>query len=108
LKDIENYKKTVPNLNSPENVNKVISLVLADTASKMIGGTLTTAANNRQNVSGFKDDYINSLQKVESIKSNLGEVNPEAKNTLDKNFQESGFEQVKNSATGLLNSFLGK
>lgn len=105
--DLANYRATVPNLNNPENVNKLVSLVLADTASKMIGGTLTTAANNRQNVSGFKDDYLNSLQKVESIKSNLGQIDSDTNSKLEQNFQNESAGQAKNSARGLIEGFFG-
>lgn len=110
--DIANYRRTVPNLNSPENVNTLVSLVLADTAQKMIGGTLTTAANNRQNVSGFRDDYLNSIAKSESIRSNLGQLSSETTSKLDDVANEVGVggQTVgvpNNSASGLLNSFLG-
>lgn len=110
--DIENYRRTVPNLNSPENVNTLVSLVLADTAQKMIGGTLTTAANNRQNVSGFRDDYLNSIAKSESIRSNLGQLSSETTSKLDDVANEVGVggQTVgvpSNSASGILNSFLG-
>lgn len=110
--DLANYRATVPNLNNPENVNKLVSLVLADTASKMIGGTLTTAANNRQNVSGFKDDYLNSLQKVESIKSNLGEIPAEDSNKLDSIRQEvvggGSFGTLKTGQPGSITNWLNQ
>lgn len=110
--DIANYRQTVPNLNSPENVNTLVSLVLADTAQKMIGGTLTTAANNRQNVSGFRDDYLNSIAKSESIRSNLGQLSSETTSKLDDVAKEVGVggQTVgvpNNSASGLLNQYMG-
>jgi hypothetical protein len=75
----------------------------------MIGGTLTTAANNRQNVSGFRDDYLNSIAKSESIRSNLGQLSSETTSKLDDVANEVGGGSLtvpNNSATGLLNNYM--
>lgn len=111
--DIKNYRQTIPNLDNPANVNQLVSLILADTAQKMIGGTLTTAANNRQNVVGFKDDYLNALQKTESIRATLGQLSQETTSKLDGIANEVGVQGVANpatqntSASGLLNNYMG-
>lgn len=70
--DIENYKKTVPNLNTPEEQNKLVSLVLYDVLSRTFENTLVNSAQNQTNVSGFAQDYLMIRERVEQEKLKLG------------------------------------
>jgi hypothetical protein len=70
--DIENYKKTVPNLKGSEAQNKLISLVMYDVLSRSVANTLTVGARAGQNTSRFLDVYDNVRSRVEVQKSALG------------------------------------
>ena len=63
--DVALYKQTIPNINRPENANKFVQLVLLNTLERSYTSTLTIAADNQTNVSGFLGDYNNMLQEVE-------------------------------------------
>lgn len=65
--DIANYKKTVPNINAPENANKLIELVLLRTLERTYGRTLSDAANNQTNVSNFLGDYEDIVSRVDKL-----------------------------------------
>jgi hypothetical protein len=70
--DIENYKKTVPNLKSTEAQNKLISMVLMDVLSKSMETQLTNMAKSKIDVSNFAGEYTNIKDRIEKQKLNLG------------------------------------
>lgn len=65
--DIANYKKVVPNIDKPENANKLIELVLLKTLERTYADTLLTAAQNQTNVSNFKDEYNNITSRISKL-----------------------------------------
>lgn len=69
--DVENYKKTVGNINTPEESNKAIQYILADTLVRTYANTLTDAARNQQDVSLFADEYNNFVKRTNSLKAEL-------------------------------------
>ena len=71
--DIANYKKVVPDINKPENANKLIELVLLKTLERTYADTLLTAAQNQTNVSNFKDEYNDVIKRIQVL---TGETSP--------------------------------
>jgi len=67
--DIANYKKTVPDINKPENANRLIELVLLKTLERAYSNTLLTAAQNQTNVSNFEDEYLDVTRRISSLSS---------------------------------------
>lgn len=70
--DINNYKKTLPNLTSTEDQNKAVSIIMYDVLSRSLQSTLTTNAQNQANVSGFASTYIETRDKINQLKSEIG------------------------------------
>jgi len=65
--DIANYKRTVPDINKPENANKLIELVLLKTLERAYADTLLTAAQNQTNVSNFAPEYESIVKRIGSL-----------------------------------------
>lgn len=65
--DIANYKKVVPDINKPENANKLIQLVLLKTLERTYADTLITAAQNQTNVSNFLLEYQDVVQRIQKM-----------------------------------------
>lgn len=70
--DIENYKKTLPNLNSTDEQNRLVTLIMYDVLSRSLKNTLVTNAQNQVNVSGFLPTYQDVMTRIETGKSQLG------------------------------------
>lgn len=92
--DINNYRKTVPNLNSSDGQNKLISLVMYDVLSRSLENTLVSNAQNQTNVSGFLSTYTDTKSRINNLKSNLGvieaiPITPENKAKLEGAWTES-------------------
>jgi hypothetical protein len=106
--DINNYRKTVPNLNSTDAQNKLISLVMYDVLSRSLENTLVTNAQNQTNVSGFLSTYTDTKSRINNLKSNLGVVEvipitPENKAKLEgawtQNFSPENITNTLNKLT---------
>lgn len=69
--DIENYKKTVGGINTPEDANRAVAYLLTDTLEKTYTNTILDAARNQQNVSGFVDDYNSIVSRTTNLKDKL-------------------------------------
>jgi len=104
--DINNYKKTIPNLNSTADQNTLITVIMLDVLSRSFESTLMNSARNQTNVSGFADQYINIRNRIEDEKLKLGvtpyndlddgeflEVTEEANNFGDFNSNFNLFNQ---------------
>lgn len=65
--DIANYKKTVPDINKPENANRLIELVLLKTLERAYSNTLLTAAQNQTNVANFAGEYQDVLGRISKL-----------------------------------------
>ena len=70
--DINNYKKTIPNLNSTEAQNKLVSLVMYDVLSRSVKTTLTSNAQNQANVSNFASTYTDIETRIQTLRSDIG------------------------------------
>lgn len=70
--DIENYKKTLPNLTSSDEQNRLVSLIMLDVLKNTFTNVLVTNAQNQTNVSGFLPAYNNVIARVEQERKNLG------------------------------------
>ena len=70
--DINNYKKTLPNLTTPEEQNQLVTIIMYDVLSRSLATTLTSNARNGKNVSGFQDTYRNIEQTISNARSDLG------------------------------------
>lgn len=105
--DINNYKKTVPNIVSTEDQNKLVSIIMYDVLSRSLKSTLTSNAQNQTNVSGFANTYTDVNNRVNKLKSELGVVesatiDPVNKAKLDTAWQTQLSPQ---NITNSLNSF---
>lgn len=108
--DIENYKKTVPNLTSTEEQNKLVSLIMYDVLSRSVGNTLVTNAQNQANVSGFVPTYLDINKRIKSLKSELGiveeiPVSDEANTYLDTQLGGGPVENINNAVSSYANQF---
>lgn len=105
--DIANYRKTVPNLVSDEEQNKFVSLVMYDVLSRSLENTLVSNANNQTNVSNFVNTYLDVKNRVNVLKSELGVVEPEPIDEVNKAKMESAWsvDSFNNNITETLNSF---
>lgn len=70
--DIANYKKTIPNLTSAEDQNRLVSLIMLDVLGRSMENTLLTNAMNQTNVSNFAPALQNVRARVSAEKARLG------------------------------------
>lgn len=70
--DIANYRKTIPNLNTTEGQNKLISLVMYDVLGRSLKNTLVTNAQNQTNVSNFLSTYNDVMTRIDQAKLDMG------------------------------------
>jgi hypothetical protein len=85
--DIENYKRTVPDINKPDAANKLIELVLTKTLERAYADTLITAAQNQTNVSNFADEYENIRSRIDTLS---GAPSKESKAFVEKTLTAKG------------------
>lgn len=106
--DIENYRKTVPNLKGSGEQNKLISLVMYDVLSRSLENTLVSNAQNQANVSGFLNTYQDTKKRIDTLKSNLGVVETVPITPVNKAKLENAWttqlspQNVKNSLDALI------
>lgn len=86
--DIQNYKRTLPNLTSPEQQNKLALLATYDVIERSMAVSLANQAKAKNDVSGYYQDYIDVKNEVSKLKAELGfvdsvEESPVAKAYLD-------------------------
>lgn len=108
--DIANYRKTVPNLNSTEDQNKLVSIVMYDVLSRSLESTLVSNAQNQTNVSGFSSTYQNAKQRINSLKSELGITEPTPISPVNNAKLEAawGSQFSVENVSNTLNSFLNQ
>jgi hypothetical protein len=104
--DIENYRKTVPNLNSTEAQNKLVSIIMYDVLTRSLESTLTTNAANQTNVSGFAPTYKDIKARVNTLKTNLGVAETSPIDPLNQSKMDIGWDKTFSNVTDSLNSFL--
>jgi hypothetical protein len=104
--DINNYKKTVPNLTSSNEQNKLVSLIMYDVLSRSVKTTLTTNAQNQANVSNFASTYQDVENRISKLKADLGVVeSPITEQSRVKMESAWNSTTTPQSATNTLNSF---
>jgi len=85
--DIANYRKTLPNLTSPNAQNDAVLALTLKTVKNSIENTLKTAANSNINVSGFASDYAQVTKQINDIENRIGvsklKVNDVIRNNKD-------------------------
>lgn len=104
--DIANYKKTLPNLTSSEDQNKLVSVIMYDVLSRSVGNVLMTNAQNQVNVSNFASTYANTKNTVNRLKSELGVVETVPVSPENQAKMESAWEATSVNASDALNNFL--
>lgn len=106
--DIANYKKTLPNLASPEDQNKLALLATYDVIERSLALSLANQAKAKNDVSGYYNDYIEAKNNVAQLKKELGfvEAAPISKENNAK--LEGMWGNVTNAvnSTGVLDSLL--
>jgi hypothetical protein len=109
--DINNYKKTLPNINSTDEQNKLVSLIMYDVLSRSVKSTLISNAQNQANVSNFASTYLDVEKRIGDLKNELGvvEVAPIAQENRVKmeSAWQSNTTETKPMITDKLNSLLG-
>lgn len=79
--DIENYRKTLPRLDRPQDQNDAVMALTLKTVLNSMENTLSGAANSGINVSGWTQDYIKIKNQINTVEDRIG-VSKEAVNTL--------------------------
>lgn len=79
--DIENYRKTLPRLDRPQDQNDAVMALTLKTVKNSIENTLTGASNSGIDVSGWTQDYITITKQITDIEDRLG-ISKEAVNSL--------------------------
>ena len=103
--DIENYRKTIPNLNSTKEQNTLISAIMYDVLSRSLASTLTTNASNQTNVSGFANTYKDINTRITNLKSTLG-VTESNIDPVNESKMDVWWNNQNNNITNSLNRFL--
>lgn len=70
--DINNYKKTLPNLTSPEQQNKLALLMTYDIIERSMALSLANQAKAKNDISGYYSDYIGVKNQVNALRAELG------------------------------------
>jgi len=70
--DIENYKKTLPNLTSDEDQNDLITLIMLDVLENRFTNTLKSSAQAGRNTSRFYPDLLEIRSRVSELKLGMG------------------------------------
>ena len=107
--DINNYRKTIPNLTSTEGQNKLVSLVMYDVLSRSVKTTLTSNAQNQANVSNFASTYLDIEKRISTLKKDIGATEGVAISEQNRTKLESAWGNSSfgiNNVSNQLNSFL--
>lgn len=105
-KDIDNYRKTVPNLNSTEAQNKLVSIIMYDVLSRSLESTLVTNAQNQTNVSGFVSTYTDIKNRINTLKEELGVPETSNIDPINRTKLEIGWGNSTIDISGVLNNYL--
>jgi len=70
--DIENYKKTLPNLTSDEDQNDLITLIMLDVLENSFTNTLKSNAQAGRNTSRFYPDLLEIRSRISELKLGMG------------------------------------
>lgn len=106
--DIQNYKKTLPNLTSPEQQNKLALLMTYDVIERSIALSLANQAKAKNDVSGYYSDYLNVKNTVNQLKSELGFIDNVPVSPESKSKMEASWNQIQQNASSLLDTYIGQ
>ncbi len=70
--DIENYIRTLPNLRTPEQANKLILAMTLNTVKNTFRSYLEANANAGRDVSGYLQQYKAINERIDNLKEELG------------------------------------
>lgn len=106
--DISNYKKTLPNLTSPEQQNKLALLATYDVIERSMALALANQAKAKNDVSGYYQDYLDVKNQVQQLKSELGFIETATINPTNKAKLDGAWNATfsPSNVTNTLNSFL--
>jgi hypothetical protein len=85
--DIANYRKTLPNLTSPNAQNDAVLALTLKVVQKNLKNTLETAANSKMDVSRFVPQYQAVTNKINEINDRIGATDIQVKDYADLNPQ---------------------
>ena len=106
--DINNYKKTIANLNSSEAQNRLVSIIMMDVLSRSYESTLLNSARNQTNVSGFAPAYLDIKRRIANEKAKLGVTafTQSSDEDLLDSVPTSGFDSLSQPFTSQFTSFM--
>lgn len=90
--DIENYSKTIANLQSTNDVNKAVMAMTLDIATRSLAHQLNSMAAGQRDVSRFEAIYVGLNEKAAAMKSELGHG---AAPSSEQNFTSAGGNTYK-------------
>lgn len=99
--DIENYKKTLPNIKTIEEQNQLVLAMTLRNAMKSYENILNTGANSGINVSGWAQDYADLKNQVLDIEDRIGISEVKVNNFVGNNqgLKPMVEELISNGAT---------
>jgi len=97
--DIKNYKGTIGNLNSTEDLNDALLYITIDLVGRSIKNTLEVQAAGGRDVSGFVDIYTDMIATRDSLLSQL------PGNVTTTKEDEDAFDSVVSSSSGGIGGF---
>lgn len=81
--DINNYAKTVPNLRSTSDVNKLVLAMTIDGIKGSVESQLQNLAAGNRNVANFEPIYTGLKAKSDALRSELGGISSTSSTTTD-------------------------
>lgn len=100
--DIANYRKTLPNLTSPNDQNDAVLALTLKTVQNNLKNTLLTAANSKIDVSRFTPQYLEVTKKINEINDRIGVNDTRVSEILKGNPQAKPLVEamIKQGASG--------
>ena len=71
-RDIELYRKTLPNLSQPEDIRKSVTAITLRSLKNALENQIKSAASFGRDVSGVESQYLELSEEVNRIESELG------------------------------------
>ena len=99
--DIENYKKTLPNLTSDEDQNDLITIIMLDVLENSFTNTLKSNAQAGRNTSRFYPDLLEIRSRVSELKLGMGVT------SFSGQSNEDFFDSVPQEETAGIETTLG-
>ena len=81
--DIDNYKKTLPNMNSDEEQNDLVTIIMLDVLGNSFTNLLSSNAQGGRNTSRFYGDLLDTRARVADLKLGMGVTSFSGQSTED-------------------------